>query len=119
MDGMFNSANVTVMVSDMGRAVHFYKEILGLKLVNRFGNEWAQIQGPGITIGLHPQREERKSPEEGNVSIGFAVESLEKAMQQLKKKGIDFIEHDDGHIRLALFNDSDGTPLYLGEVKKF
>ena len=45
----------TVIVSDMNRAIRFYTELLGLKLEQRFGNEWASIKAPsGLVIGLHP-----------------------------------------------------------------
>lgn len=50
----FIGANITIMVADMDRALNFYTEVLGLTLVNRYGNHWADIEGPGITIGLHP-----------------------------------------------------------------
>ena len=49
------SGNPTVYVSNMDTAVRFYSEILGLKLTNRFGNDWATVQvGKTLVIGLHP-----------------------------------------------------------------
>jgi catechol 2,3-dioxygenase-like lactoylglutathione lyase family enzyme len=48
-------ANVTVIVSDMDKAIKFYTEILGLKLISRSttGFDFAVIQAPGLTIGLN------------------------------------------------------------------
>jgi len=50
------SINVTVMVSNLDRAIQFYTESLGLTLKNRYGAHWADIEGPGIVIGLHLQK---------------------------------------------------------------
>ncbi len=45
----------TIFVGDMDAAVRFYTEALGLKLLERYGNHWASIDGGhGLTIGLIP-----------------------------------------------------------------
>ncbi|HEX4134941.1 MAG TPA: VOC family protein [Bryobacteraceae bacterium] len=52
---MISGGNATVFVSNMDAAVRFYTEVLGLKLTNRFGDNWATVEaGKGLTIGLHP-----------------------------------------------------------------
>ena len=51
---MFTAGNLTIMVSDFERSLRFYTEALGLALKFRAGNEWAEIQAPGVSIGLHP-----------------------------------------------------------------
>ena len=38
---MYSAGNVTVYVANMDASVHFYTEVLGLKLVYRFGDNWA------------------------------------------------------------------------------
>ena len=48
------SSNITVMVTNMDAAVRFYTETLGMTLKSRYGNNWADVEGPGIAIGLHP-----------------------------------------------------------------
>ncbi len=50
---MIQEGNVTVMVSDLERAIRFYTEALGLKLKWRWG-DYAEVEAPGVTIGLHP-----------------------------------------------------------------
>jgi len=117
---MFTDAKLTLMISDMNRAVEFYTETLGLPLKFRGGDEWAEIQAPGLTIALHPARERGpKSDQPGHLSIGFQVEQLETAMAALKEKGVEFAPHiiDDQFVRIAHFTDPDRTPLYLCEVK--
>src|ERR1700739_3676733 len=48
---MFVSGNVTVYVSNMDAAVHFYSDILGLRLANRHRADWAPVgNGTGLDI---------------------------------------------------------------------
>jgi len=116
---MIKDANVTVMVSDMEKAVQFYTNTLGLKLKSRYGNEFAQVAAPGATIALHPSSHGGPRPSNSeNLSIGFAVDDLEKAMVELKSKGVEFSRvSDDAQVRLAFFTDPDGNPLYLSHSK--
>ena len=116
---IIKDANVTVMVDDMDRSVEFYVNTLGLKLKGRYGNEFAQVEAAGMTIGLHPvSKSGAKAGHSERLSIGFGVESLEKSMADLKTKGINFAGVlDDNQVMLAFFNDPDGNPLYLSETK--
>jgi catechol 2,3-dioxygenase-like lactoylglutathione lyase family enzyme len=113
--------NVTAMVSDMERAVRFYTDTLGFNLRARYGDEWAELETQGLTIGLHPAGAHTEPPGKlGSLSIGLEVENLESAMADLRARGVDFPSAvtDDESVRLAFFRDPDGTPLYLCEVKK-
>ena len=49
---MFKSGNVSVMVADFKKAVQFYVETLGLKLQHQVEGHYAQVEAPGLTIGL-------------------------------------------------------------------
>ena len=51
---MFKTSNVTILVSDMNRAIQFYTDTLGLKLLSNYGGEFAVIESNGLRIGLHP-----------------------------------------------------------------
>ena len=113
---MFSDANVTVMVSDLARAVTFYTETLGLTLKQQAGDGWAEIEAPGLTIGLHAATAHGAQPgQAGSLSIGLGVANLDRAMAALKAKGVQFAPHisEDGPVRLAFFGDPDRNPLYL------
>ena len=111
-------ANVTIMVADMKKAVKFYVDVLGLELKANYGDHYAQLSAPGITIGLHPKVKKSKPTED--VSVGFGVKSLSAAMADLKKKGVPFSRvSDDGPTKLAFFTDLDGNPLYLSETARW
>jgi len=110
---------VTVMVGDMKRAIKFYTDTLGLKLAANYGDQFAQVEAPGTIIALHPTS--KGGPRPGNserLSIGFAVDNLDKAMAELKSKGVQFSNvTDDAQVKLAFFTDADGNPLYLSQSK--
>jgi len=117
---MYTAGNVTLMVSDFNRAVSFYTDTLGLTLKARYGDDWAEVQAPGLTIGLHPAGERRSTSitAEG-LSIGLGVTGIEQVMADLQAKGVRFAPPgliDTGAERLANFKDPDSTPLYLYEL---
>ena len=88
---MISGGNATVFVSNMDAAVHFYTEVLGLKLTNRFGNSWATVEaGKGLTIGLHPASEKYPAPgTRGAMVLGLEIdEAIDKVVAQLTKNGV-------------------------------
>jgi catechol 2,3-dioxygenase-like lactoylglutathione lyase family enzyme len=117
-----SSGNVTVLVSNMDRAVRFYTEMLGLKLAYRFGDHWAAVEvGRGLTIGLHPASGESPAGKKGSMSIGLELTgSIHEAVAELQAKGVQF----HGPIRegksgsFAYFDDPDGNTLYLTELNR-
>ena len=118
---MFTEANVTIMISDMNLSVKFYVETLGLKLKSRYADQFAQVEGPGLTIALHPAF--GGGPRPGNsesLSVGLGVADIESAMTKLKGKGVSFSRvSNDGPVKLAFFKDPDGNPLYLSQAQKW
>ena len=110
-----NKCRVNVMVSSIDNAVEFYSGKLGLDLINRYGDHYAEIQAPGLMIGLHPTSE--KITTGNNISIGFGVFNFDLTIENLKTKGIEFTMEDEGWIRLAYFTDLDNNQLFLAENK--
>ena len=76
---------INVMVSNLDEAVEFYSEKLGLELLNRYGDHYAEIQAPGLMVGLHPTSE--KITTGNSISIGFGVVDFDRTIENLKKKG--------------------------------
>jgi catechol 2,3-dioxygenase-like lactoylglutathione lyase family enzyme len=106
---------VNVMVSNMDASVEFYSKTLGLDLVNLYGDHYAEIQAPGLLLGLHPAS--GKVLFGTNISIGFGVRNFDDTIANLEQKGIEFKLGDEEWVRLASFSDLDGNPLYLAENK--
>ncbi len=121
---MIEGGTPTIYVSNMDRAVDFYTEVLGLRLVSRYGDEWASVDaGKGMTIGLHPAAERMGAPGTlGSINIGFNVtQSIDVVVRTLESRGVTFDEpikgDANGSIKLAFFGDPDGNSLYLCESK--
>lgn len=106
---------VNVMVSNMDNAIEFYSVKLGLELINRYGDHYAEIQASNLIIGLHPASD--KVLIGNNISIGFGVVDFDATIKSLEKKGIEFTIEEDGWIRLAYFTDLDNNQLFLAENK--
>ena len=120
LDTTYSESQVTLMVPDMDEAVRFYTETLSLRLKARYGKEFAVVEAPGLTIGLHPLPSER-SQQVQLMSVGLGVESLEATMKQLSARGVRFIGEirNDPPIRIAYFSGPGGTPLYLCEQSEW
>lgn len=109
-------SNVTIMVKDMNKSISFYESI-GLKLKQRWDDNYAMMDGPGITLGIHPGGNEESGS--GDLSIGFMVDNFEEAKALLQKNNISITgEEDDGKSGNYIhFNDPDGTTLYFVKPK--
>lgn len=117
---MISGGNATIYVSNMETAIRFYNEILGLKLTNRFGNEWATVQaGNTLVIGLHPWSAKYPAPgTKGSVQIGLVLldEPITALAARLQKHGVEvsgIIESQEANY--ITFADPDGNPIYVGD----
>ena len=100
----------------MDRAIRFYTETLGLRLIHNFGGHFAEVQAPGVKIGLHPGKPDKSSSK--NMSIGFRVDDFEKATRELEQRGVKFEQSTpDKGSRHSYFSDPDGNLLYIIEIK--
>ena len=118
---MISGGNATVFVSNMDQAVQFYTQILGLKLTNRFGDNWATVEaGKGLTIGLHPASAKHPAPgTKGAIILGMEItESIDRVVARLAENGVSvkgsIIRDLSGNF--ATFEDPDGNEFYLWEV---
>ena len=110
-----NGSNVTIMVNDMNKSISFYESI-GLKLKQRWGDNYAMMDGPGITLGIHPGGDAKSSS--GTTSIGFMIDDCDVAKAMLEKQNVHVTSEDDGKSGLYLhFKDPDGTILYFVKPK--
>ena len=119
---MFSSGIATVFVTDMDRAVKFYTDILGLKLMQRFENHWASVAAGQLAIGLHPASGQNPAGRDGSTTIGLMVEGkIDDAVSTLTQKGVKFrgpVAEDDGG-RFVYFEDPDGNGMYIIEVRQW
>lgn len=105
---------VWLPVTDMDRAVGFYRDTLGLT-VDEQQDEWSELSAKGLRIGLNGRPEESPNGD-GGALIAFTVDGdLEAEVEELKGKGVSFSgevsEHPWG--RIVPFKDPDGNDLQL------
>jgi catechol 2,3-dioxygenase-like lactoylglutathione lyase family enzyme len=105
-------SNVTIHVRDLNRSILFYEKI-GFQVKQRWGEHYAQLTAPGITIGLHPAAEADLKGNSGNVSIGFTTDRFETVKRMLLEQHIAVIERKEAGGQFLHFNDVDGTALYF------
>lgn len=111
-----------IVVKDLKQAVKFYTEVVGLKLAvmsEEFG--WAELTGHegGSRLGIAQVQKEQPIKAGQNAVVTFTVDNLEKAKQDVEKKGgkcVGKIEEIPGHVKLQLVVDSDGNHFQLVEM---
>jgi predicted enzyme related to lactoylglutathione lyase len=102
---------VWLPVSDMQRSVVFYRDSLGLEVLEHDG-DWSEVTAGDQRIGLNSG----ESPAgDGGAVIAFAVDDMDATVEELKGRGVEFAgevsEHPWG--RLAPFKDPDGNDLQV------
>ena len=109
--------HVYYWVSDMDRAVTFYTDVLGLRLLRRDGGNWAELDAGGIRLALHGAIEGRPM-EVGGATAVFRVEDLDSTRAELEGRGAEFDEHVgevQGFARFASLRDPDGNKVQVIE----
>lgn len=108
---------VTVSVKNIEESAKFYKDILGLKETTRFSPQSGidimflkDEDGNAVELITHPG--EGESNINGNVSIGFIVNSLDETMAMLKEKQVPVARGPmgvPGGARFIFINDPNGV----------
>jgi catechol 2,3-dioxygenase len=101
---------------DMDRSVEFYRDVLGLTLTRRDGENWAVFDAGGRRFALHGAVEGRPVVPGGATAV-FSVLDLDEARGQLSERGVEFGHEGDveGYARFASFKDPDGNTVQLIE----
>lgn len=109
-------SNVTINVMDLTKSISFYESI-GFEIKEQWGEHYAQLIAPGLTIGLHPTQASNLKGTSGNISIGFTVDNFEQAKLLLTEKNISITHREEEGGQFIHFNDLDGTSLYFIKPK--
>lgn len=109
--------DVTLTVSDLQRAVHFYETALGLAKKYEFA-DYAGFDCGGIEIGLRTWGGLEK-PRQGEPCLDFLVDDVDESYARLTGKGVRFTGPVQDAVwggRFAVFRDPDGNTLQLVQV---
>jgi catechol 2,3-dioxygenase-like lactoylglutathione lyase family enzyme len=115
VSGLKGADLVYFFVSDMERAVTFYQDVLGLRLVYRTGDDWAQFVAGPVQLGLHASGQGEHRP---GGTLAFRVDDLDATRVALAARGVSFSPEgggDGGEPRFVEFHDPDGNVLGLLE----
>jgi len=101
-------------VQDMERAVDFYRNVLGLKILFR-GKEWSEFEIGGQRLALHKAASPCTTG--GGAVVSLQAKPIEDTMEQLKKRGVRFVAELQvfPYGKLAAFLDSEENRIGLYE----
>jgi lactoylglutathione lyase len=111
-----------VFVSDMKRAVSFYRDVLGLPL--RFESPgWTEFATDGATIALHSSEgpnSEKDDPQQvpaGRCRPGLSVPNLDEFHKKMVERNVPCIQEPTASFgaRIAQYLDPDGLGISVGE----
>jgi predicted enzyme related to lactoylglutathione lyase len=108
---MLKNASVmaTIPAENLGRAVKFYEEVLGLKQIDSREGSATFEAGGGSTIFMY----ERARTKAEHTAITFLVEDVEQTVKDLTAKGVKFEQYDMPGIKTNAVGiaDLEGTKL--------
>jgi len=116
---------VIVFVSDMKRAVSFYRDVLGLPL--KFESPgWTEFAAEGATLALHssqmsnPDGENRRQTPAGRCQPGFRVPNLDEFHRKMVERNVPCLQEpkDVFGARVAQYADPDGLVISVGEERR-
>jgi len=99
-------------VTDMERAVAFYRDVLGFRLASR--DYVARFDLGGVLFELVPNPPGQALPGTGNARLSLGVTDIRQAMRALQAQGVPTtpVKAEPGGL-LSYFRDPDGNELCL------
>jgi catechol 2,3-dioxygenase-like lactoylglutathione lyase family enzyme len=121
--GLSALGQIHLSVSDIDRAVAFYRDTLGVPFLFRVPGQpmaFFDLEGVRLYLGV-PESEAFRS----QGMLYFRVEDLDVAVSALRERGVDFLDDphliarmDDHDLWMAFFRDPDGNNLALMEERR-
>jgi len=114
-------AVVGLWAEDVTAAVHFYRDVLGLRMPKeRHRRPHFDVGGTRLVLlEGHPVAAQNAVPARFPL-VAFAVEDLDAALERLRENGVDLpwgVGHD-AHSRWAMFHDPAGNLIELVEEER-
>lgn len=116
--GFDGSLTIAVSVSDLDKAIQWYKKTLGLELIYKLDDlAWAEMTSPvaNVTVGLGVT----ETPNvRGNTPV-WGCQDLDATRKKMEQLGVHFDGETlvlPGMVKLADFKDPDGNPWKLSQT---
>lgn len=107
-------------VNDLGRAVQWYKEVLGFEERHVAPDAYASLFHPQLQmrLDLHPTEANSKDVGFGSIQY-FTTSNLDNSIAALKERGVKVGEprSEGGSTRFVSFWDSEGNTLGLEQAR--
>jgi catechol 2,3-dioxygenase-like lactoylglutathione lyase family enzyme len=105
------------IVKDMDKSIEFYRDKMGMKVLDRT-DKWTELSfSDQLALALHKVDDEKSFHPAG---IGFQVDDCEEATKHYESLGVKIdnrCEHR-GNIILTQFGDPDGNVIWLSQHLK-
>jgi catechol 2,3-dioxygenase-like lactoylglutathione lyase family enzyme len=101
-------------VSDMDRALRFYRDVLGLKLVSR--DYVTRFEVDGVLFELVPVPHHGSIQGNGNARLCLGVYNVEEALAELQRKGVRTSKTQTKEGVLGSLTDPDGNEVCLWQM---
>ena len=114
---------VSVPTRDQDRALKFYTDSLGFRVVTDqpFGEQrWIELRIPGAETGIvlftPPGQEDRIG---GFMNLSFATDDVRKTYEELSARGVEFVQppKTEHWGTSAIFKDPDGNTFVLSSAR--
>jgi lactoylglutathione lyase len=114
-----------VVVSDMKRAVSFYRDVLGLPL--KFESPgWTEFATEGATLALHPgegpdlEKAQAQRGVAGRCRPGLSVPNLDEFHKRMVDKNVPCVQEPEEAFgaRVAQYVDPDGFAISVSEDRR-
>ncbi len=97
-------------ICNMEKAIAFYGDVLGLRLKNRAGNDWAEFDVGGYDLALEGELATR--PHQGGATVVFRTDDVQALDAHLDASKVNRREVEDlDGTKLLEFYDPDGNRL--------
>ena len=116
--GLSRIGQIAIAVRDLDRAVAFYRDSLGMKLLFQAPPKMAFFECGGVRLMLAPAEEEEFDHPAS--ILYYMVDDIQGTFEALKGKGVEFrrephllAKMPDHELWMAFFRDSEGNTLAL------
>ena len=104
--------HVAIRVREINASIEFYRDILGLPLLRTApdGENPGMAWFPGLQL-IQNREESDNAPDWRFAHLGFETNNVEKAVEELRARGLKFQPHEQG--RPWFLEDPDGVLIEL------
>ena len=111
---------VMLVCSDLTRSRDFYREVLGLPVLQDLPKRPVRFAlSGGAILSLH-RKSDVLAVRPGSLQLGFTVEDVDRFVADCIARGVPIFQdpYDEPFGRIAIIGDPDGYPIQVGTLRK-